>query len=125
MGENIRRERKAAKLTQEVLAEKVDILRTLARDADPTSADEAGLVIQSAMRALRNEIGENLGVSKADELDKIIREQSLNCSMTIGFYLNQQPHIIKTNLLRVSYERSRANHETDGCACRRGERKPR
>ena len=93
----------------------VDILKTSASESAPKTAYEAGLIIQNAMRTLRNEIGEIYHTHIADELDKIIRERNLNCSITVGFCLNREPHLIQTNLLEVSYAKSTAEYETDGC----------
>lgn len=93
----------------------IDILRGMAKGSEPKTADEVGVVIQSAMRALRNEVAANLGTTTATELDKMINEQALNCSMTVAFCINREPHIVQTSLLKVVYHRSRANYETDGC----------
>lgn len=93
----------------------IDIFREHAKGVSPNNADEVGKVAQQAMRILRNEIREVHGDCTADELTKIITEQSLNCSMTIAVYMNREPHLIKIDLLRSIFERSRANYETDGC----------
>lgn len=93
----------------------MDIFREQAKDASPTNPDEVGKMSQHAMRSLRNEIREVYGNCGADELNKIIGEQSLNCSVMIALYMNREPHLIKINLLSCLFERVRANYETDGC----------
>ncbi len=93
----------------------IDIFREQAKGLSPNSADEVGKTAQQAMRTLRSEIREVHGNCNADELNKIITERALNCSITIAVYMNREPHLIKLDLLGSIFERSRANYETDGC----------
>lgn len=92
----------------------IDVLRPLAAEAAPKSADEVGVVAQKAMWVVRNEIRQTHEGETAS-LNDIIKTESLNCCMMIGFYLNGESHIIKTDLLTPNYERSRAAYETEGC----------
>jgi 20S proteasome alpha/beta subunit len=90
------------------------ILREMAVNCAPTSADEAAMVVQRAMEKLRREVAQTYAGENKD-LEMLIKERGLNASITVGFCLNYEPYIVTTNLLRPTAIRSRAEYETDGC----------
>lgn len=92
----------------------ITILREMAKRCAPESADEAALVVQRAMEKLRRETARTYAGENKD-LDTLIKERELNASITVGFCLGWEPHIVTTNLLRPTAQRSRAQYETDGC----------
>lgn len=92
----------------------IAILRDIAKHQKPQSAGEAGLVIQRAMEQLRREV-KNTYRDEAEDFDQFIREKALSCSMTVGFCVDNKPHIVTTNLLRPTYHLSNAHYETEGC----------
>jgi len=93
----------------------IDKFRKSASKLSPQTIEEIGSISQSVMTELRQEIRAKYDNCRAPKLDKIIAEKSLNCSMTIAAYINNESHLIKIDLMDCSYDRSRALYETDGC----------
>jgi 20S proteasome alpha/beta subunit len=92
----------------------IAILKGTAKHCSPQTPDEVGLVVQRAMEQLRREIGKTYA-GENNDLNALITQRSLNCSITVGFSLNWEPHIVQTNLLAPTYYKTTAEYETDGC----------
>lgn len=92
----------------------IDKFKRAAKQTAATSAEDIGLVAQRAMLELRDDIRRAHSDDKRT-VNQIIEANNVCCYITIGVFINQEPHIIQLSLLKPQSAVSHGTYETDGC----------
>lgn len=93
----------------------VDMFQLAAEGVEAKTPDEVGIVAQTTMRKLRNELRELHFNCSSDELSEILRREGIEAGIMLGFYMGGKPHLITINLNYATYQKSRFYFETEGC----------
>jgi 20S proteasome alpha/beta subunit len=93
----------------------VDVLRGLARNSEPKTVEEVGMIAQDAMRAFRNELRLVRFNCSSEELDESLRKQGIECEIMLGFFVGGKAHLLTVNLAQAVYMKSISHYEAIGC----------